>query len=248
MPEIQQATGPIIHKPAAMQIESIRFQDVTYAYDPTLAPVFEKMSFDMPVTSPIFITGSGGSGLSTLLKLLAVLIQPQSGHYFINGQDTTEMSFEEFLPMRMQIGYSFDFGGLFANRTLHDNLTLPLLYHKICTPEEADAQARAWAVEFGFERQALQRPALVSGGLRKLICVLRAFIMNPQMVVMDDPFTGIGMDSSRKLVRMIQERREVGALKHVFLTSRDEVWPHWLGCDSIFVEGGKVRVEERKAA
>jgi phospholipid/cholesterol/gamma-HCH transport system ATP-binding protein len=248
MPDMLQGPSPHILLPKATRIESLRFEDVTYAYDVGLAPVFDKMSFEMPVSSPIFITGSGGSGLSTLLKLLAVLIQPQTGSYFINGRDTTEMSFEEFLPMRMQIGYSFDFGGLFANRTLHDNLTLPLLYHKMCTPEEANEQARAWAIEFGFERQAFQRPALVSGGLRKLICVLRAFIMNPQMVVMDDPFTGIGMDSSRKLVRMIQERREAGGLKHVFLTSRDEVWPHWLGCDSIFVDGGKVRVEERKSA
>ncbi len=89
---------------------------------------------------------------------------------------------------------------------------------------------------------------MVSGGLRKLICVLRAFILHPELVALDDPFTGIGMDASRKLVRLIQERKEAGELKHVFLTSRDEVWPHWIGCDSMHIERNAIRFDERKAA
>jgi len=228
-------------------IESVRFEGLTFAYD-LERPVFDNLTFEVPMGLNLYITGTGGSGLSTFLKLLGVIIQPQKGRVVMNGKDTSTMSFEEFLPYRSKIGYSFDFGGLFANRTLHDNLILPLLYHKVCSENEAHEQARSLAVEFGFERQAQQRPALVSGGLRKLICVLRAFIMHPQMMVMDDPFTGIGMDASRKVVRMIQERRETGGLKHVFLTSRDEVWPHWLGCDSLFIEQGKPRLEERKGA
>ncbi len=228
-------------------IESIRFEGLSFSYD-NERPVFDNLTFDVPMGLNIYITGSGGAGLSTFLKLLGVLIQPQTGRVVINGRDTSEMSFEEFLPYRSKMGYSFDFGGLFANRTLHDNLILPLLYHKVCSMDEAHEQAKNLAVDFGFERQAQQRPALVSGGLRKLICVLRAFIMQPQMMIMDDPFTWIGMDASRKVVRMIQERREAGGLKHVFLTSRDEVWPHWLGCDFLFIEQGKPRFEERKGA
>lgn len=228
-------------------IDSLSFEDVVFGYDSD-RPVFDHFSFDVPMNRNIFVTGTAGSGQSTFLKLLAVLLMPTQGRYLVNGQDTGEMSFEEFLPIRTKIGYSFDFGGLFANRTLHDNLILPLLYHKICSPDEADEQARGLAAEFGFERQARQRPAMVSGGLRKLICVLRAFIMRPQMMVMDDPFTGIGMDASRKVVRIVQERRESGELKHIFLTSRDEVWPHWIGCDSLFIDQGKIRFEERKAA
>jgi ABC-type transporter Mla maintaining outer membrane lipid asymmetry ATPase subunit MlaF len=228
-------------------IESVGFEGLTFFYESD-RPVFDELTFDVPMGLNLYVTGSGGAGLSTFLKLIGVLIQPQQGRVVVNGKDTSEMSFEEFLPYRSKIGYSFDFGGLFANRTLHDNLILPLLYHKVCSVDEAHEQARRLAVEFGFERQAQQRPALVSGGLRKLICVLRAFIMHPQMMVMDDPFTGIGMEASRKIVRMIQERREAGELKHVFLTSRDEVWPHWLGCDSLFIEQGKPRLEERKGA
>lgn len=234
-------------KANAIDIQALKFEALSFAYQEGSA-VFRDLSVELPLNSNIFVTGSPGSGQSTFLKILAVLVQPQTGSYFINGQDATQMSFEEFLPIRMQIGYSFDYGGLFANRTLHDNLTLPLLYHNVCSADEADEQVREMAVYFDFERQANQRPAMVSGGLRKLICVLRAFILRPQMAVLDDPFTGIGMDASRKLVRLIQERKEMGELKHVFLTSRDDVWPHWIGCDSLFIDRGAFRFEERKAA
>ncbi len=230
------------------EIKTIQFNEATFTYEVSDRPVFDKLTFEVPANSNIFITGSGGGGQSTFLKLLAVLIQPQAGQLLFNGLDTTQMSFEDFLPIRLKIGYSFDLGGLFTNRTLHDNLTLPLIYHKVCTQEEADERANKLAADFGFDRQQHQRPAMVSGGLRKLICVLRAFMLDPEMLVMDDPFTGIGMEASRKLVRMIQERRETSALKHVFLTSRDEVWPHWIGCDTLFIDDGKPRFEERQAA
>jgi phospholipid/cholesterol/gamma-HCH transport system ATP-binding protein len=229
------------------EFNELRFLDSQFGYDAQNS-VFKNLTLDVPLNRNVFITGETGAGQSTFLKLLAVMLQPQSGHYFINGHDSVQMSFEDFLPIRMKIGYSFDYGGLFANRTLHDNLTFPLLYHKIFPIAEANEYVRQLAVDFEFSRQAHQRPANVSGGLRKLTCVLRAFIMNPEMIVLDDPFTGIGTDASRKLVRMIQDRRDAGQLKHVYMSSRDEVWPHWIGCDSLFINHDSVRFEERKAA
>jgi ABC-type transporter Mla maintaining outer membrane lipid asymmetry ATPase subunit MlaF len=221
---------------------------MTFRYDETGPAIFENLTAEIPLGRNIFLNGSVGGGLSTFLKLLGVLVQPQQGSVFINQYDSTQMTFEDFLYIRMKMGYSFDFGGLFANRTLHENLTLPLLYHKICSPERASEMAHELAAHFGFEKQENQRPAMVSGGLRKLTCVLRAFVMKPQMALLDDPFTGVGMDAARKLVRMIQERREVGELKHLFITSRDDVWPHWLGCDLLHITPTSAQLEERQAA
>jgi phospholipid/cholesterol/gamma-HCH transport system ATP-binding protein len=229
---------------AVESIQRLKFENLSFSYEEGV-PIFQDLTLDIPTNRTIYMTGNLGGGQSTFLKLLAVLVNPQQGAVFINDHDTTEMSFEEFMPLRMKIGYSFDYGGLFANRTLHENLVLPLLYHKVMPKEEADAMVKAMAKEYGFERQAHQRPALVSGGLRKLICVLRAFVMRPQMVVLDDPFTGVGSDASRKIVRLLQERRESGELKHIYFTSREEVYAHWVGCDSMFFDGGKIHYEER---
>lgn len=226
----------------------LRFENMSFAYEPGAQSIFEDFTCELPLGKNVFITGGPGSGQSTFLKLLAVLLQPQSGHYYVNDFDTTEMSFEEFLPIRMKIGYSFDFGGLMANRTLRENLTLPLLYHKICSEEEANERARLLAEEFFFVNQEHKRPAMVSGGLRKLICILRAFILHPEMAVLDDPFTGIGADVSRKVIRMIQERRESGELKHVFLTSREGSWIRELDCVSLVINRHSFQFEEERTA
>ena len=228
-------------------IESLIFQSAQFHYEPA-KPIFKSLTVNVPLNCLMFVTGPNGSGHSTFLKLLAVLMQPCQGSYLINGQDTTQMSFEEFLPLRRQIGYTFDFGGLFANRTLLDNLALPLLYHDLKTRDEAHAEIRALAKDFKFENQLDQRPAAVSGGLRKLACVLRSFLMGPEMMVLDDPFTGIGTESSKKLVELIIERRASNELRHVFLTSREEIWPARLGCRTLWIEKEQLELREGAAA
>ncbi len=228
-------------------IETLSFSHAKFAYDRT-KPIFTDLTVDVPMNSCIFVNGPNGSGQSTFLKLLAVLVQPQGGSYLINGVDTTDMSFEEFLPFRRKIGYTFDYGGLFANRTLLDNLALPLVYHKISTVQEAEAEIQELAARFKFDGQLEQRPAEVSGGLRKLVCVLRSFLTKPEMIVMDDPVTGIGPDGSGKLIELIRNKKETGELKHVFLTSREESWATRMGCKTLWIEKEKLHLREAERA
>lgn len=223
-------------------IESLKFDGATFSYEGAPKPVFKDVSIDLPLGKNIWVTGQAGHGQSTFLKLMAAIVQPQSGRYLINDCDTTEMSFEEFLPFRKKIGYTFDLGGLFANRTLLDNLTLPLLYHKISSRDEAEAEARAIAERFRFAGHLGHRPASVSGGLRKLVCVLRAFILRPELMVMDDPFTGVDAESVRTLLKLIEERRTSGELRHIFFTSRDELWPERMGYEALIIDSSGLHV------
>jgi ABC-type transporter Mla maintaining outer membrane lipid asymmetry ATPase subunit MlaF len=224
------------------QIESLRFESATFGYD-VKNPIFDAVTFNAPLDRNIFVTGKAGHGQSTFLKLLAVLVQPQSGSFLINGQNTSEMSFEEFLPYRRRIGYTFDYGGLFANRTLAENIVLPLLYHKTHSLREAEAEAFALAEAFGFKNDLSKIPASASGGLRKLVSILRAFVLRPEMLVMDDPFTGIDHTNKINIIKLINERRESGELKHVFITCRDADWPERFGFETLYVEHGQFRFE-----
>lgn len=231
-------------------IESMTLEKVSFSYEGSQS-LFVDFSLDVPVNKIIRLVGQAGGGQSTLLKLLAVLLRPTSGRYLMNGSDTTEMSFEEFLPFRKKIGFTFDYGGLFANRTLRENISLPLMYHKIYPREEIDEKVNRYISEFRFSTQADLRPASVSGGLRKLVCLLRALIAEPEMLVMDDPFTGLDVESAHRIIEQIQNRRSQGGLKHVFFSSRDEVYPKRLGYESLCIgEGGVVDAEngERVAA
>lgn len=225
-------------------IESIELKNVTFSYSHQ-KPVFENLSLELPVGQNILIRGEPGEGTSTFLKLLAVVHQPQAGQVLINGLDTSQMSFEEFLPHRMQIGYTFDYGGLFANRSLLDNLTLPLLYHNTFSFEESRERATDLASHFGFAKKLSEKPAAVTGGLRKLVSVLRTLMMNPQMLVMDDPFMGVDPQNVARLITLLNARRERGEIKHLFLTSRDTNWPKQLGCEVMTIRDGIFECEFR---
>jgi ABC-type transporter Mla maintaining outer membrane lipid asymmetry ATPase subunit MlaF len=227
-----------------ISIQSLHFREANFSYS-TGAKIFSNLNYELPMGRNILVCGPPGNGQSTFLKLLAVMVQPQSGEYLINGLNTTDMSFEEFLPFRKKIGYTFDYNGLFANRTLHDNLALPLMYHKSCEPQQVTPLIREFAEEFGFVKQLVQRPAEVSGGLRKLVIVLRSFIMRPEMIVMDDPFAGIDQESTKKLMNLIDDRKKNNELKHVFLTSRDEALAERLGVERLIIDAGIPRLESR---
>ena len=220
-------------------IRSLELKDVTFGYKDATAPMFENLSVVLPVGENILVSGAVGQGTSTFLKLLAVVHQPQSGSVLVNGLDTSQMSFEEFLPLRTKIGYTFDYGGLFANRSLLDNMTLPLLYHKSFSFEESRQRGIDLANHFGFYNKLAERPASVTGGLRKLVSVLRTLLMNPEMLVMDDPFMGVDPQNVARLIKILNDRRERGDIKHIFLTSRDQNWPKELGCKRLLLHEGK---------
>ena len=220
-------------------ITSISLDKVIFKYSDALKPTFDNLSVTLPVDQNILIAGEVGQGTSTLLKLIAVVHQPQQGAVLINGFNTSQMSFEEFLPLRNKIGYTFDYGGLFANRSLLENMTLPLLYHNTFTYDESCELGIKMAAHFGFTNKLNEKPASVTGGLRKLVSVLRTLMMNPEMLVMDDPFMGVDSQNVARLIRILNERRERGEIRHLFLTSRDISWAKQLDCKTLHITGGQ---------
>ena len=202
--------------------------------------VFEDLSFKFGLDENYLIDGSMGSGRSSLMKVLAGLLIPRRGSYFINNEDVLQMSFEEFLPYRLHIGYSFDYGGLLANRTLKDNLLIPLLYHKLVSSAEAEKRAKKLLETFKITGHENQRPASVSGAMRKATVVARSFILNPEMLILDDPFVGLDDEQGKNIVELIGEHRKQHGLRHVFYSTRYERFVKLLGGKSIMLQSSQI--------
>lgn len=222
-----------------MKIESLKFEGVSFTHDGQ-DPIVQNVEFDFPMNEILWVKAEEGAGKSSLLQILAGLQIPQSGKYLINGENVVEMSFEEFLPYRLQIGYSFDYGGLINNRTLFDNLMLPLLYHKVVSPEEAKARVEDLFKEFGVEKFAHERPAHVPGRVRKLACLMRALVMRPQVLLLDDPSVGLGQDSVYAFVDHVHRLRKEGCLNHVFISSYDEKFMNLFAYQIIHLDEGQL--------
>lgn len=225
-----------------MKFETIKFEGVSFAFEGG-EQVFKNLDFDFPTNQVTWIKGEEGTGKSSLLQILAGLQIPQSGKYLINGEDVVNMSFEEFLPYRLQIGYSFDYGGLISNRSLIDNLTLPLLYHKLADPEEAKARAEELLSTFDILKYAKERPAHVPGRVRKIAVIARSLITRPQMLLLDDPSVGLGIDSMYSFVDYIHKHRKEGVFQHIFVSSFDEKFMSLFDYNIIHVDEGNLYLQ-----
>lgn len=222
-----------------MKIESLKFEGVSFTHEGQ-EPIVQNVEFDFPMNEVLWVKADEGAGKSSLLQILAGLQIPQSGKYLINGENVVEMSFEEFLPYRLKIGYSFDYGGLINNRSLYDNLMLPLLYHKVLSPEECKARVEALIKEFGIEKFAHERPAHVPGRIRKLTCLMRAVVMQPEVLLLDDPSVGLGQDSIYIFADHIHRLRKEGHLKHIFISSYDEKFMNLFNYQIIHLDDGQI--------
>lgn len=200
-------------------VKNMVFENVSYGFDGAPFPIFENINFQMPVTRAVWVRSPGGRGKTTLLRLMAGLIQPQSGRYLINGDPVSEMSFEEFLPYRLGMGYSFDFGGLLNNKSLAENLLLPLLYHNLIPREEALEKVEQVLQMFALDQNKDARPSAVPGSQRKMTIVLRAFINSPQVVFLDDPLTGLKQDNVNDLIHYVEESFSMRGLRQIYFTS-----------------------------
>ena len=203
--------------PWKKEIETIELKSVCHAFD--VSNVIRGFSLTLPQEGRIWVRGGSGVGKSVILRILAGLISPSSGEYLINGKNVSDMSFMEFQPYRLNIGYSFEFGGLMNNRTLKDNLLLPLLYHRFHEPEEIERRVSRFLHYFRIEKFQNERPASVPGGIRKAVCVARAYLLDPEVLLLDDPATGMNDDAIKGLEALLMDRA-VGRL--ALITSRNQ--------------------------
>jgi phospholipid/cholesterol/gamma-HCH transport system ATP-binding protein len=212
--------------------------------------VIDRASIILPMNEIVWVRGPSGSGKSVLVKMLCGLLLPNSGEVRINNKVINEMTFEEFLPLRCNMGYSFDFGGLLNNRDIMGNLLLANEYHDYDygTPDQLIVRITNYMNEFNLKNVAYERPSAIMGGLRKAACVARAFIHEPELLLLDDPTTGLRGDTKNRLKDLILLKKAKGEVKHVFITSEDVEFMKKLNPIIIEVAGGKIQMAKDGAA
>lgn len=204
-----------------LNLTNLEFRNLSFCYEDG-RPVLQNVDFKFPSQGFVQLrTHHSGMGKSSLLRILAGLVQPDSGQFIVNNTDVSDLSFEEFLPLRLQIGYSFDMGGLLNNRTLRENLTLPLSYHKWASAEQISERVNEIIQLFELQRVADLRPFAISGSQRKATCVARSLIMRPTLLILDEPTIGLSPHCIKVLKSQIQEGLLSGKLRLVIATSED---------------------------
>lgn len=164
------------------------------------------------------IIGGSGSGKTTLLKCIVGLHEPTKGQVFFNEQNFTEMSFEERVPIRTEIGMLFQNSALFDSMTVEENIMFPLnLFTNKSKSEKLDR------ANFCLERVNLKGknklfPAELSGGMKKRVGIARAISMQPKYLFVDEPNSGLDPKTSILIDELIAELTQEYEITTVVVT------------------------------
>ncbi|MCL2791989.1 MAG: ATP-binding cassette domain-containing protein [Spirochaetaceae bacterium] len=198
---------------------SIELIDITIAKNNNI--ILDNISFKVPEGITTIIVGHLGSGKSTLLKTISSIIVPNSGKVLINEKPYTSMSAAAIKAYRKSCGFVFQDSALWANKTIYQNLELPLLYHfPDIKKENIDNKIKKTLDLLGYEGNINRRPSDISAGNRKLISFARALITDPDILMIDSPETSIDFSSHGKIRNIIRDLKARG--KTLIICTYDE--------------------------
>ena len=230
-----------------IQIHELKFSDVSFGYNNNDL-IFENLNFEFTKPHPVVLQGPLGSGKRTLLKLILGLYPILGGSYLINGKRVDNMSFKEFDLYRPSIGHSFESGGLLNNRTIFENLTLPIEYHNFIPKNEINDYVDKFLCHFHLEDSKNIRPAFVSSGVRKVVNLIRAFLLRPEFIILDGPTQGLAPEYQTQLVELIHLHLTEYNLKYLVVTSDDDHFIEKIGGRIYLVKRSEVIHELKRAA
>ena len=152
----------------------------------------------------VAVMGPSGSGKSTLLNLLGLLDRPNAGHYRLEGRDVTTLSADEQAAVRSaRIGFVFQSFHLVPRLTAAENVALPLMLAGIPVKERNTRVAQALS-NFGLENRADHRPDQLSGGQRQRVAIARATIMQPALILADEPTGNLDRHTGEEVVNLLE--------------------------------------------
>jgi phospholipid/cholesterol/gamma-HCH transport system ATP-binding protein len=168
---------------------AVVFEAVSKAFGPK--QVLRNISFAVPAGEALCILGRSGTGKSVTLKLLMSLIKPDQGKIWVEQDEITHLNEKEISRVRRKMGFLFQDAALFDSLTLYENLALPL--HRLTdkSPAEIDAMVDRVLSQVGLQGDKQKMPASLSGGMRKRAGLARALVLEPKILLADEPSSGL---------------------------------------------------------
>jgi putative ABC transport system ATP-binding protein len=190
----------------------------------------------------VSIMGPSGSGKSTLLNVIGLLDRPTSGGYVLDGRDTTGLSDDELAALRShKVGFIFQSFHLVPRMSAFENVELPMVLAGVAPPERRERTTKVLA-DLGLADRAHHRPAQLSGGQRQRVAIARAMIMEPTVLLADEPTGNLDHVSGADVLASLEALNARGILLLV-VTHDDEVAAR--ARRHVRMRDGKVVIDER---
>jgi phospholipid/cholesterol/gamma-HCH transport system ATP-binding protein len=181
--------------------------------------VLKGIDLDLHQGENLVVLGRSGSGKSVLIKLVSGLLKPDKGSVEVLGQDVTGISERQLQELRIRIGFSFQNSALYDSMTVRKNLEFPLVRNrKDITREEINREVEKVLDAVGLSQTINQMPAELSGGQRKRIGIARTLILNPEIMLYDEPTAGLDPITCIEINDLINEVQQSYNTSSIIIT------------------------------
>jgi phospholipid/cholesterol/gamma-HCH transport system ATP-binding protein len=186
----------------------IHIQDVTKRYGTKV--VHDGITLDIRRGEVLTLMGGSGSGKSVLLRSLIGLDRPDQGEIVFEGRDISKLTEDEYVEVRKKVAYVFQYGALFDSYTVAENLAYPLREHTNLSEEEIMKKVAATLAKVGLSGSEDLLPSDLSGGMQRRVGVARSIIMEPELILYDEPTTGLDPYNTKQILKIILQLKQQG--------------------------------------
>lgn len=156
------------------------------------------------------LLGGSGSGKSVILRSLIGLEKPDTGDIHVDETEISRFTERQLIPIRKKVAYAFQGGALFDSMTVFDNLAYPLLEHTKLRKEEIKAKILKTLADFDLKGSEELLPSNLSGGMQKRVGLARAIILEPEIILYDEPTAGLDPFNTRVIQETIKRLKQTG--------------------------------------
>lgn len=186
----------------------IRFEEVSKTY-PGGQQALVKVDFHIAPGELAFLTGHSGAGKSTLLKLISIMERPSVGRVLINGHDLSSISRRQIAYIRRDIGMIFQSHKLLMDKTVFDNVALPLVIEGY-THKEISKRVSAALERVSLRDKAKYFPTMLSGGEQQRVGIARAVVNKPPILLADEPTGNLDPKLSMEIIKLFEDFNRSG--------------------------------------
>lgn len=193
------------------------------------------VSVEIAAGEMVAVTGHSGAGKSTLLKLAAGIERASSGTVVVHGQNLGALGETALAMLRRRIGFVFQDHKLLFDRNAYDNVALPLRVSGFAG-DEIGRRARAALDKVGLLARERAMPVALSGGEQQRLCIARAIVNRPSILIADEPTGNLDADSAKAILELFQSFHRVGVT--VLLSTHDQAGVERLACRRVALASG----------